>query len=101
MVKRTGGCRCGKVKFSVVGKPTRVGLRHCTDCRQESGSAFTYFGVWPAEQFSSEGQTIDHAGRRFCRDCGSRLFSADEHEAEIKLGSLDAAPTGLVPTYEL
>ena len=101
MVKRTGGCHCGRVKFSVEGEPTRVGLCHCTDCRQESGSAFTYFGVWPAEQFSSNGETTDHDGRRFCPECGSRLFSAGEHEAEIKLGSLHKAPTRLVPTYEL
>jgi hypothetical protein len=28
-------------------------------------------------------------------------FAVDEHEAEIKLGSLEEAPTGLTPTYEL
>jgi hypothetical protein len=33
--------------------------------------------------------------------CGSRLFSADGHEAEIKLGILTDAPTPLTPTYEL
>jgi hypothetical protein len=29
------------------------------------------------------------------------MFSADEVEAEIKLGSLDTAPTLLKPSYEL
>jgi len=101
MVKRTGGCRCGKVNFSVEGEPTRIGLCHCTDCRQESGSAFTYFGIWPARQCTIDGETKDHGGRRFCPECGSRLFAADESEVEIKLGSLNHAPTGLVPTYEL
>jgi hypothetical protein len=29
------------------------------------------------------------------------MFSADENEAEIKLGALTDAPTPLAPTYEL
>lgn len=29
------------------------------------------------------------------------MFSHDESEAEVKLGSLSDAPTGLRPTYEL
>ncbi|MDO9414735.1 GFA family protein [Pararhizobium sp.] len=101
MVVRDGGCSCGKVTFSVKGPPARVGICHCTDCRNESGSAFTYYGVWPALAFSTNGETADHDGRSFCPSCGSRLFSADKNEAEIKLGSLRDAPTGLVPTYEL
>lgn len=96
-----GTCRCGQVALSVRGEPTRVGICHCTDCRQESGSAFTYFGVWPAGLFEHEGETAEYAGRCFCPTCGSRLFSVDEDEAEIKLGILTDAPTNLVPTYEL
>jgi hypothetical protein len=97
----TGSCRCGKVRLAVRGQPTRIGICHCTDCRQESGSAFTSFGVWPASAFESKGDTMEYAGRRFCPDCGSRMFSADEKEAEIKLGVLTDAPTPLAPTYEL
>jgi hypothetical protein len=97
----TGSCRCGKVRIAVRGQPTRIGICHCTDCRQESGSAFTYFAVWPAGSFESKGDTTEFAGRRFCPECGSRMFSADKNEAEIKLGTLTDAPTPLAPTYEL
>lgn len=96
-----GACRCGQVSLSVRGEPIRVGICHCTDCRQESGSAFTYFAVWPATHFEYDGETTEYAGRRFCPICGSRLFSANEDEAEIKLGILTEAPTDLNPTYEL
>jgi hypothetical protein len=96
-----GACRCGQVSLSVRGEPIRVGICHCTDCRQESGSAFTFFGVWPAPQFEQDGETVEYDGRRFCPTCGSRLFSTDEDEAEIKLGILTDAPTNLNPTYEL
>jgi hypothetical protein len=57
--------------------------------------------MWPAAAFSSTGETEEHSGRRFCRHCGSRMYSLDENEAEIKLGTLADAPTGLTPSYEL
>jgi hypothetical protein len=97
----TGSCRCGRVRIAVRGEPTRIGICHCTDCRQESGSAFTFFAVWPAGRFESKGDTVEYSGRRFCPECGSRMFSADDNEAEIKLGVLSEAPTPLAPTYEL
>jgi hypothetical protein len=99
--ERRGSCKCGQVSYVVTGDPTRIGICHCTDCRVESGSAFTYFGIWPIDQFTSAGETTVFEGRRFCPSCGSRMFAYDETEAEIKLGSLSDAPTDLVPVYEL
>ena len=64
-------------------------------------SAFTFYGVWPAGQFGSTGETSEFNGQRFCPRCGSPLFSLDDHEAEIKLGVFSEAPTSLVPSYEL
>lgn len=101
MTTLTGSCKCGNVRVALRGNPVRIGICHCTDCRQESGSAFTFFAVWPAAEFESKGETREFAGRRFCPNCGSRLFSANEDEAEIKLGILTEAPTPLAPTYEL
>ena len=101
MITRSGACLCGRVTFTVTGEPDRVGICHCTDCRQESGSAFTYYGIWPTASFSCDNETGEYQGRHFCTACGSRLFSVDAQEAEIKLGSLIDAPTGLTPTYEL
>ena len=101
MTMFSGKCLCGQVRVSVRGEPLRVGICHCTDCRQESGSAFTFYGIWPALQFEHAGDTAEFQGRCFCTRCGSRLFSVDEQEAEVKLGILSQAPTPLVPSYEL
>lgn len=101
MTTLTGSCRCGRVKISVRGEPKRVGICHCTDCRQESGSAFAFYAIWPADHFEHQGDTAEFAGRSFCPTCGSRLFSVDSTEAEIKLGIFTDAPTHMVPTYEL
>jgi hypothetical protein len=101
MKLRSGTCLCGQVRISVRGEPLRVGICHCTDCRRESGSAFTFYAVWPADQFEHVGEAPEFHGRHFCPRCGSRLFSADDREAEIKLGILSDAPSRLVPSYEL
>ncbi|MEI2296815.1 GFA family protein [Ensifer sp. MJa1] len=101
MTVLSGKCLCGQVRLSVRGAPLRVGICHCTDCRQESGSAFTFYGIWPADQFEYSGETAQFQGRCFCPHCGSRVFSADEEEAEIKLGILPDAPTAFKPGYEL
>jgi hypothetical protein len=101
MTVHSGKCLCGQVQMTVRGDPLRTGICHCTDCRQESGSAFTFYAVWAADQFEHSGETSGFNGRQFCPRCGSRLFSVDEREAEIKLGILSEAPTSFVPSYEL
>ena len=100
-MERQGGCQCGAVRYKVSDEPLRVGLCHCTDCRQTSGSAFTMFAVWPRASFRSTSVVTTYRGRSFCPDCGSRLFSLRPDEAEIMVGSLDDAPSGLVPRYEI
>jgi hypothetical protein len=62
---------------------------------------FTAFGVWPRSAFNSSGAVSTWEGRSFCPECGSRLFALRDEEAEIKLGTLEDAPTGLTPEYEL
>jgi len=101
MTMLAGACRCGRVRISVRGAPLRTGICHCTDCRQESGSAFTFYAVWPVQQFERVGETSEFGGRHFCPRCGSRLFSVDDREAEVKLGIVSEAPIRLVPSYEL
>ncbi|WP_457442383.1 GFA family protein [Roseateles sp. P5_E4] len=101
MTTYAGQCLCGGVQLTARGEPLRVGICHCMDCRKESGSAFTFYAVWPAGQFEHQGDTAEFRGQRFCPRCGSRLFSLDDQEAEIKLGILSQAPTPLVPSYEL
>ena len=98
---RRGGCRCGKVRYTVSGEPLRTGLCHCTSCRKESGSLYTAYAVWPRSAFAMTGEAMEWQGRSFCPICGSRLFALREDEAEIKIGSLDDAPNGLEPQYEL
>jgi hypothetical protein len=97
----TGGCLCGAERYRVTGAPVRVGLCHCADCRKETGSAFLHYADWPRESFEVTGAYATWEGRSFCPACGSRLFHLSEYGAEICVGSLDAAPSGLVPEREI
>jgi hypothetical protein len=97
---RHGGCACGKVRYQVGGAPFRVGLCHCTDCRKETGSVFTFYADWVPDAFSHSGDVRTFNGRSFCPECGSHTFNFSEDHIEIRLGSLDEAPGDLVPTCE-
>jgi len=106
-MRLSGGCNCGQVRYAIKGTPIRVGICHCGTCRKDSGSAFSYFGIWPRSGVTLSGELgcwqSRAGGERFCPQCGSSLFSwADgSDEIEIKLGTLDSPPSGLVPDYEL
>ena len=106
----TGGCLCGNVRILATGRPYRVGLCHCLDCRKHHGALFSASAVFPEDAVTIEGETREYAGgtsaaqaaypRHFCPNCGSSVFARTGDEVEVHLGSLDA-PDQLMPTYEL
>lgn len=100
MEQFTGGCLCGKVRVVASGRPYRVGLCHCLDCRKHHGAVFHASAIFPQEAVTIDGETRAYEGRHFCPTCGSSVFSHSADEIEVNLGSLDA-PNQLVPTYEL
>lgn len=94
-----GGCLCGAIRIAAEGRPYRVGLCHCLDCRKHHGAPFYAAAIFPQDVVTISGATRDHAGRHFCPRCGSSVFARSGDEIEVNLGSLDA-PDQLVPTYE-
>lgn len=99
MESYAGGCLCGEVRIAARGRPRRVGLCHCLDCRKHHGALFYAAAVFPSDAVRIEGSTHAYAGRHFCPRCGSSVFAASGDEVEVHLGALDA-PDRLVPTYE-
>lgn len=96
----TGGCLCGKVRIMAIGRPYRVGLCHCLDCRKHHGALFHASAIFPVDVVKIEGETRDYAGRFFCPQCGSSVFGRSGDEVEVNIGSLDATDQ-FTPTYEL
>ena len=99
MEQFTGGCLCGAVRIIATGRPYRVGLCHCLDCRKHHGALFYAAAMFPAGAVTVEGETRDYNGRRFCPTCGSSVFARSGDEVEVSLGALDA-PDQFTPTYE-
>ena len=99
MDRFAGGCLCGDVRIEAVGRPYRVGICHCLDCRKHHGALFFAAAIFPQDAVTIDGETRDYAGRHFCPRCGSSVFARFDDEIEVHLGTLDA-PDQLLPTYE-
>ena len=99
MDRHTGGCLCGDVRVLASGRPNRVGLCHCLDCRKHHGALFFAAAIFPEDAVTIEGETREYAGRHFCPRCGSSVFARFDDEIEVHLGTLDA-PDQFLPTYE-
>lgn len=96
----TAGCLCGDVRLVAAGRPDRVGLCHCLDCRKHSGSLFHASAIFPAGAVNITGETRAYGERHFCPRCGSSVFASSGDEIEVSLGAFDE-PGQLAPTYEL
>lgn len=87
MERVTGGCLCGAVRFVAVGRPFRVGICHCMDCRKHHGAPFHASAIFPESAVTISGEVGDYRGRCFCPNCGSSVFSRSGDEVDINLGS--------------
>ncbi len=108
MEKRTGGCHCGEVKFSVAGPMRDVVYCHCSQCRKQNGH-FVAATACADDQLSLSGgenltwyDASETARRGFCSRCGSLMFWKANGSAStsIMAGSLDL-PTGLVASHHI
>lgn len=103
---RSGGCRCGAVRFEACGRENRVGVCHCDSCRRATGAAFAVYVDYPDPAVRFLGEVAiwrprDGIERRFCGACGSPLsYKGDPWpgETSLHLGAFDA-PGGLVPHH--
>jgi len=100
MERHSGGCLCGAVRLVAVGRPYRVGICHCIDCRKHHGALFHASAIFNEDVVTVEGETRAFKDRHFCPVCGSTVFGRSGDEVEINLGSLDAIDQ-FKPTYEL
>jgi len=112
MASMTGGCLCGRVRYTITAAPIRSGICHCRNCRRHTGSAFEPFMMFPVASVNVQGElrTFDLAGdsgrivhRRFCPNCGSGVLNEGEGDPGVMIvlvGTLDDQ-TVFVPTFEV
>lgn len=97
-VKFTGGCLCGKVRYTVQSLPHYVYYCHCSKCRRISGSVVAAWLTVAKSDLSLVGDlstfcSSKHFCRQFCTSCGSHILfmnaGTDVNFVELCHGSLD------------
>lgn len=79
---RPGGCRCGRVRFTVAGTPLVTMACHCDGCRRMTASAYSVSGLYPGAAFRiTQGETVlgglkGDLQHHFCGFCLSWMFTA-------------------------
>ena len=80
-----GGCHCGTIRFEAEIDPANVGVCHCTDCQQLTGTAFSTYVYADRAGFRlltgqpkiyvKTGSSGTKRAQAFCPECGSRIYS--------------------------
>ena len=93
----TGGCQCGRVRYTAKADPAEAYLCHCRMCQKATGGVSAAFvGVqeadieWQGEPDWYESSPI--ARRPFCSHCGTPLgfaFREGSAKMDLTLGSFD------------
>jgi hypothetical protein len=108
----TGGCLCGRVRYTAEGEPNFTGICHCRNCQRYTGSAFEPVLAFPSQAVQVQGNlnTYDDVGdsgksvhRRFCPNCGSGIFTEADMMPGVTIvlaGSLDD-PAIFKPSMEI
>ncbi len=98
----TGSCLCGGVRYEAGPPVGPMGHCHCQTCRKAHGAAFSTTMRVAREGFrwtcgeDRLGSFESSPGKRrsFCRNCGSHLVAAWDHEDQLilRVGCIDGDP---------
>jgi hypothetical protein len=106
----TGGCLCGKLRYTIDDGPVTVGKCYCGDCHLESGTGHMTFVSVPSDmvRIAGEAQRFVKAGgsgtdveRLFCPSCGTTIVGYPKalgDVAAVRAGTLDD-PAAISPTF--
>ncbi len=104
-ITKTGGCQCGRIRYTATLKNNEAYLCHCRMCQRATGGVSIAFVnvpqadvVWEHEPDLYRSSPI--AYRPYCRECGTPLgFRFVEGEnCDLTVGSLDD-PWDMIPTH--
>jgi hypothetical protein len=80
---KSGGCRCGAVRYEAEGEPEHATLCWCEECRRSAGAPTVLWTLFKRDQVRIDGQVRDYESspgtiRQFCGTCGTGLFYVNE-----------------------
>ena len=93
----TGGCACGRIRYTTTAEPEEAYLCHCRMCQRATGSVSIAFASFPIDGISwgHEPDWYDSspiARRPYCRECGTSLgfaFKKDSKRMDLTVASFD------------
>ncbi len=93
----TGGCQCGRVRYSVTLADDEAYLCHCRMCQRATGGVSIAFTLVDAAAVTWTGEERDRyrsspfAQRGFCSACGTPLtYESDDYDKiDLTVGSFD------------
>jgi hypothetical protein len=97
----TGRCLCGAVRWESLELPVVTRVCWCRDCQYLGAGSGTVGACFRTTAFKVTGKTRDFSStadsgnqmhRRFCKDCGTPLFSEAEarpHLIFVRVGTFD------------
>ncbi|WP_119082685.1 GFA family protein [Altererythrobacter sp. B11] len=92
----TGGCQCGRIRFSAAVEPDKAYACHCKMCRKATGGAWIAFAGVRKEDVTWEREPDWYASspiarRPFCSHCGTPLGFAfpDSETMDLTVGAFD------------
>ncbi|MEM8973072.1 MAG: GFA family protein [Pseudomonadota bacterium] len=114
VMKVDGRCLCGSVTFEAHVDPATAAICHCTDCQQNSGTAYGVVVRVVDNQFTCLSGTIksfvktaDSGNKRalgFCPECGTRIFGRPVEDPKahfsLRVGNLNQREQ-LVPQRQI
>ena len=84
-MKIDGSCHCGAIAYEAEIDPETVGICHCTDCQQLTGTAFRVTAFAPGSAFRilrgtpkvyvKTAESGNQRAQGFCGECGSHLYA--------------------------
>jgi hypothetical protein len=102
----TGGCACGRVRFTATVEPSEAYLCHCRMCQRSTGSVSIAFinvrlgdVTWDGEPDWYDSSPI--ARRPFCSNCGTSLgfmFKQDADKMDLTVAAFDD-PSPFTPKH--
>ena len=98
----SGGCLCGKIRYTVNHPLQNIVACHCTHCQKTSGAGASFNAAVPTaavtftsgqpKLYEDTAQSGNILKRYFCGDCGSPIYSQRAKAPEmmiLKVGTLD------------
>lgn len=93
----TGGCQCGRIRYTAKVDNDDAGLCHCRMCQRASGGVALALKTLPQAHVTWDIEPDEYASstiarRGYCRDCGTPLtfrYVEDSDKIDLTVGSFD------------